>query len=199
MTQFWLVGRHPVPALCPYLTHVGWFSLPHPWGGASQISGLVCAALFCLVLGPLNPNWLGFLRPSAPSTIQGVLCALLHLPAHDLVLLSRQDAGAVVGFPLKFSLVPDVQCIKNSVIYFISFLPDPGCFQWEGKIDRYYSILIRSGSLTAFSLTLSSLLSFVCNLCPKTGCLRGYISSNFDLAKFVKSGFCLSLCCNFIT
>ena len=64
---FWLGGKHPVPALGPHLSCVGRFTTESLRGDPLQISGIVCAALFSLVLGPVTSKLLGFLRYSALS------------------------------------------------------------------------------------------------------------------------------------
>lgn len=145
-----------------------------------QIYGVVGAALFSLVLWPLV-DLVPSDRPSAPRL-------QFKEPPSPTGSASPPCPGSSASLQAGTWSI----CWSHSLKHF----PCITGKQWEGKTDRYHSILIRGGSLCCtFFVSPSAFLSFVYKLCPKAS-PRAYISSNLDLVKCLKSGFSLPLCCN---
>lgn len=68
VTPLWFVGTHCVPALSACFTCMGWFTAESLRASFCSSVGFYVqpSSLWCL-LGPVNSDWLGFLRPSALS------------------------------------------------------------------------------------------------------------------------------------
>ena len=121
--QFWVL------ALC-----MGWFTTESLRVNPLQISRVLSAALFSVVLGPVNSNWFGFLRLSALSPQFREYSRFCFTFLHMIYKLSsKQWAGAIVG--LRFAFLPYVSGISafcyllSSVLKKLLFHTLFGCFQ----------------------------------------------------------------------
>lgn len=124
VTLFWLVGRHPVPAVGARLTcRPGQRRAP-----SADLRGYLRSSLWsCYLLVDLLRSDLQLFAFSSGSCLPQQ--ALPHLPAQGLMPLCRTEAGAFVGLThshiflvsqVSLPFFSKVQCLENPFIYFPS-------------------------------------------------------------------------------
>lgn len=114
VTPFWLVGRHPVPALGPCLSGVVQVSAKSSIQTLYRSTGLLVQLSSVLVPSDLQ---LSVFNSRSPLPRQ----ALLHLPAQGLVPLCRQEPRAYVG--LTHSNIFLVSQVYNGRVKLIAITP----------------------------------------------------------------------------